>query len=144
MDVRNRIEIDRPRAEVAAFVEDPANDTRWIGGIAQVEMLTPPPFGRNTRVRRVARFMGKAIEYVLEVEAYEPGQLVQMRSVKGPFPMQVTYRFEDAGPTRTALEVRNQGDAAGLFRLAAPLMAGMVGKNVQADLARLKGALEGG
>lgn len=142
MDVVNRIEIRRPRADVSAFVEEPANDTRWIGGIAKVEALTPPPFGKGTRVRRVAHFMGREIEYVLEVEEHQPGRVVAMRSVKGPFPMQVTYRFEDAGEG-TAVEVRNQGEATGFFRLAAPLMAGMVSKNVQGDLERLKAALEG-
>jgi len=56
-----------------------------------------------------------------------------MRSVKGPFPMRVRYEFEDAdGGTR--VRIRIQGGATTFYRLAAPLISGIVKRNVQNDL----------
>jgi hypothetical protein len=64
-----------------------------------------------------------------------------MRSVKSPFPMVVTYAFEDAsGGTRAS--VRVQGDPSALYRLAGPLMSRQVRRSVQGDLERLRGILE--
>jgi hypothetical protein len=133
--------IGRARDEVAAFAMDPANDMRWIEAFAEVTVLTPPPVGRGTRVSRVAHFLGRRIEYVNEITAYEPPSLLEMRSVKAPFPMEVAYRFEDAdGGTRVTIETR--GDAGGFYKLAGPLLNRAVRKGVEKDLAKLKQVLE--
>ncbi len=141
IDVTSSIDIDRPREEVAAYVFDHRNDTVWIGGISQSELLGAPPIGEGTRVRRVASFMGKPIEYVNEVERLVPGEVLEMRSVQSPFPMRVTYAFEDANG-RTRASVRVQGDAAGWYRVAGPMLAAGVRRSVGRDLATLKRLLE--
>jgi uncharacterized membrane protein len=141
VDVQEAIVIQRPRAEVAAYAMDPANDPAWIGGITGVELLTDPPLRVGTRVRRLARFLGRTIDYVLEVSEHRPAERITMRSVRGPFPMVVGYRFADHGPG-THASIRVQGDAEGFYRLAAPLLAGRVRRDVRGDLERLKRNLE--
>ena len=141
IDVTATTTIDAPRDEVASYVVDNRNDPAWIGGISESELLGDPPIGVGSRVRRVASFMGKRIEYVNEVTRLDPGSVLEMRSVKSPFPMHITYAFEDvAGRTQTS--VRVQGDPSALYRLAGPLLSRQVKKNVQADLERLKDILE--
>ncbi|HEV8653857.1 MAG TPA: SRPBCC family protein [Actinomycetes bacterium] len=143
VDVEETITIDRPRPQVAGYAMDPAHDTEWIGGVTQVELLTDPPVRVGTQVRRVARFLGKRIDYVLEVTEVEPAERVVMRSIRSPFPMVVTYRFADDG-TRTRASIRVQGDSGGFYRVAAPLLAGRVRRDVHGDLERLKRNLEPG
>jgi hypothetical protein len=64
-----------------------------------------------------------------------------MRSVEAPFPMTVTYEFEDAdGGTRA--RIRTQGDAGGFYRLAAPILSLAVRRAIEKDLANVKKALE--
>jgi hypothetical protein len=119
-----------PRDVVAAYVTDHHNDPIWIGGITQSVIEGDPPIAAGSRVRRVASFLGKRIDYVNEVVRLEPGSVLEMRSVKSPFPMVVTYTFEDApGGTRTS--VRVQGDPSALYRLAGPLLARQVKRSVQ-------------
>jgi uncharacterized membrane protein len=142
IDVTETTLIDRPLPEVAAYAMDPVNDTRWIGGIREVHWITDPPLRAGSRVRRVARFAGRSIHYVLEVTDLDPEARVVMRSVKAPFPMVVTYTFADAGG-RTRAGVRIQGGAGLLFRVTAPLMAWRVGRSIRGDLERLKRTLEG-
>jgi hypothetical protein len=129
------------RPAVAAFVVDHRNDPDWIGGITESELLGDPPIAVGSRVRRVASFLGKRIEYVNEVTRLEPDSLLEMRSVQSPFPMVVTYAFEETdGGTRAS--VRVQGDPSSWYRIAGPLLARKVRSSVQDDLDRLRGLLE--
>ena len=97
VDVKAEVVIKRSRDEVAAFAMKPDNDPVWISGITEARMLTEPPVGQGTQVERIAYFMGKRIEYVLEVADYDPNARLAMRSIKGPFPMKVDYEFEESG-----------------------------------------------
>ncbi len=134
VDITARVHIDRDPAAVAAYMTDPANDPQWIGGLREAELLDEQPVRVGSRVRRVAYFLRRRVEYVNEVLALDATQL-DMRSVKAPFPMHITYRFEPApgGGTDVSNHVRGGGP-----RLLAPL----VRRNVQRDLERLRDLLE--
>ena len=140
IDITAEVTIDRKREDVAWFAMDPENDPVWIGGIVEAKMVTEPPFGKGTRVARVAKFMGRRMEYTPEVTRYEPGKLLEM-STDVPFEMTIRYEFEDAGDG-TLARVRVQGEGAGFYRLAAPLLARVVKRNVSSDLRTLKRLLE--
>jgi hypothetical protein len=133
--------IHAERQRVAAFAMDPGNDPTWIGALTDAELLTDGPVGAGTRVRRVARFLGKSIEYVNEIEVYEPPERLVMRSVKAPFPMTVAYEFEPVGEG-TRMRIRTTGDASGFYRLAGPLLSRQVERGVAGDLERLARVLE--
>jgi len=136
------IEIARPAGDVARYMFDWRNDTEWIGGILAARLLGDGDFGLGSQVERVASLVGKRIEYVLEVEDYEPGALLAMRSVRGPFPMAVTYEVTDnRGGARARVQV--EGDASGFYRLAGPLLNLQATRSIAADLKRLKALLEG-
>jgi uncharacterized membrane protein len=140
IDVTAEVQVRRPRDEVAAYMSDPANDPDWIGGLREARLLGEGPLGEGSRVARVASFMGRRVEYVNEITRLEPGRVLEMRSVKAPFPMHITYTFEegDAG-TVVRNHVRGGG---GYFSLGSPLFAPMVRRNVQRDLVRLRDVLE--
>jgi len=147
IDVTARVQIARPRAEVAAYMTDPANDPAWIGGVREVRVETPPPLRAGSRVARVAAFLGRRVEYVNEITELDPDRVLDMRSVKAPFPMRVTYSFADAdgpaGGATTVVRNRVQGDPGGFFALFGPLLAPIVKRSVQGDLERLRDVLEG-
>ena len=124
-----------------AYATDPRNDPVWIGGISEAELLGDPPLEKGSSVRRVASFMGKRIEYVLEVVGLDPGERLAMRSIRSPFPMAVTYSFEP-GDGGTRMAIRVEGDPGGVYRLAGPLLPGMVRRSVAKDLRRLRAILE--
>jgi uncharacterized membrane protein len=146
IDVTARVEVRRPRVEVAAFMTDPANDPAWIGGVREVRLETPPPLRAGSRVARVAAFLGRRVEYVNEVTELDAGRVLDMRSVKAPFPMRVTYSFEDADAdapgAATIVSNRVRGDPGGFFAVFGPLLAPLVRRSVQRDLERLRDVLE--
>ncbi len=143
IDITAEVHVDREPAAVAAYMTDPRNDPQWIGGLREAELLGDGPVGVGSRVRRVAYFLGRRVEYVNEITELTDTRLA-MRSVRSPFPMRVTYSFNDAGKERTEVSVRVEGDASRLYRLADPFLALMVRRSVQRDLRNLKRNLENG
>jgi carbon monoxide dehydrogenase subunit G len=144
VDVTVEQAIARDRDTVARFVMDPANDTRWIKALTSVRTLNGDvPVGVGTQVERVASFLGRRIEYVNEIVALEPGRRLAMRSVKAPFPMEVTYELGDAGEG-TLMRIRAAGDAGGFYRIAGPLLGQAVRRGIARDLAELKRVMEDG
>ena len=143
IDTRAVILVARAREEVAAYLRDPGNDPAWIGGLRSARLVTEPPVGVGSRVERVASFLGRRVEYVNEITELS-GTRLAMRSVRSPFPMRVTYGYDDAGDAATEVSVRVEGDASRLYRLADPLLAVLVRRSVQRDLRTLKRLLEDG
>jgi uncharacterized membrane protein len=140
--VDESVEIARPPDEVARYLFDWRNDPEWIGGIEEARLLGDESELRTgSQVERVASFLGRRIEYVLEVEEYEPGALLAMRSVRGPFPMTVGYEVSDA-PPGTRVRVLVGGDASGFHRVAGPLLNLQARRSIAADLRRLQRLLE--
>jgi hypothetical protein len=142
VDVTVEQAIARPREEVAGFAMDPRNDRRWIGALSEVRTLTDGPVRRGTQVQRVARFLGRRIEYVNEITELEPGRRLAMRSVKAPFPLRVTYEFEDAPGGGSLARIRTGGETGRYYALAGPLLSAMVKRGVARDLRALKQVLE--
>ena len=142
VDVRNEIRIARPRAEVAAYASSPDNATAWYQNIESVEWKTEPPLAVGSRVAFVARFLGRRLAYTYEVEELVPGELLVMRTADGPFPMETTYAWSDAGEGLTTMILRNRGERKGFSTLAGPLLAFAVRAANRKDLRRLKQILE--
>ncbi len=141
VNVIESIIIERPAKAVFAFVSNPENDTGWISGIVSAKLLASPPLRKGGKVRRVAKFLGKDIEYVLEVTKFRSPERLFMKSVKSPFPLEVEYELE-SGKGKTLFKVHVKGNTSGFYRLAAPIMSLQVRRNLRSDLRTLKKILE--
>jgi uncharacterized membrane protein len=143
VDVATEVVIGRPRAAVAAYASDPENATAWYANIESVRRLTPG-IAVGARFAFVAKFLGRRLEYTYEVREHVPGERFVMSTAEGPFPMETTYAWEDAGDGATRMTLRNRGEPAGFAKVAAPAMARAMRRANQADLRRLKQVLEAG
>ena len=142
VDVVTEIEIARPREEVAAYASDPGNATAWYENIEAVEWRSPRPLAVGTRIAFVATFLGRRLAYTYEVRDLVPGERFVMSTAEGPFPMETTYAWEDAGDGTTTMRLRNRGEPAGFAKVAAPMMARAIQRANRRDLRRLKEILE--
>jgi len=144
IDVTTEVAIARPRGQVASYAQDPDNATGWYSNIKSVEWETPKPLAVGSRIAFVARFLGRPLVYTYEVKELVPDERFVMATAKGPFAMETTYTWEDAGAGATVMRLRNRGEPSGFSRLVAPMMSGAVRRANRKDLARLKQLLEAG
>jgi uncharacterized membrane protein len=142
VNVTSQIEIQRPRAQVAAYAADPDNAPEWYDNIETVEWRTPRPAAIGSRIAFVARFLGRRLAYTYEIKELAAGERLVMSTSEGPFPMETTYTWSDTASGGTRMTLRNRGTPSGFPRLAAPLMAVAVRRANRKDLERLKSLLE--
>jgi hypothetical protein len=140
IDVSVQRVIPLPPEEVAAYATNWRHDAEWTQGIRTAELTREADgggFGVGAEVTRTAYFLGRRIDYVLRVAAYEPSALLDMVSVAGPFPMHVTYTFAPH-PRGTLARIRVRGGQGGFYRLAAPLLTRQVRSSLTKDLRDLE------
>jgi uncharacterized membrane protein len=144
VDVSTQIEIERPRANVAAYASDPDNATAWYVKIKSVEWKTPKPLQIGSTIAFVAQFLGRTLEYTYEVTEMVPGERFVMATAQGPFPMETTYTWEDTRSGGTRMTLRNRGEPTGFSKLVAPVMATAMQRANTKDLQQIKRILEAG
>jgi hypothetical protein len=142
VDILSEIVITRPRDQVAAFACDPDNATAWYRNIRSVVWQTPRPLAVGSRMDFVAQFLGRRLAYTYEVAELVASERLVMRTAEGPFPMETTYTFEDAGDGNTRMSLRNRGEPAGFAAVTSPMMAAAMRRANGKDLAQLKAILE--
>jgi hypothetical protein len=142
VDVATEVEIARPLLEVAQYAASPDNATAWYENIQQVDWPeTERPLAVGSKIAFAAKFLGRKIAYTYEVREHDPGRKLVIRTADGPFPMETTYTWEDAGGG-TRMMLRNRGEPSGLSKVAGPVMAAAMRRANRKDLTRLKAILE--
>lgn len=142
VDILTEATIRAPLEAVAAYASDPSNAPEWYVNIESVEWETPPPAGVGSRVKFVARFLGRRLVYTYELVELVPNERLVMRTAEGPFPMETTYTWSPAGDGSTHMTLRNRGEPAGFSKVAAPAMAAAMRRANTKDLATLRRILE--
>jgi hypothetical protein len=138
-DVRVEVLIARPPEDVAAVMFDPSHDAEWTSGVVASRQVTEGPLRPGSVVERDVTFAGRSFTYRYEVIAADATSL-ELR-VERPFPMAVTYRLDEV-TDETMASIHARGDAGGFFKVAGPLLNGMVRRNITKDLAALKDLVE--
>jgi uncharacterized membrane protein len=142
MKLHARIEIERPAAEVFAFLSNFENNPRWQQGMRAARFITPPPIGPGSQYEQVARFLGRTITTRFEITDFQPGRSISIRSIESTFPIQVTRSVEPLDDGRTLVTADIRGGPGGVFRPFAPLIRRLAQRSVTADYQRLKRLLE--
>lgn len=140
--VRVGVDVARPAADVFAFVADFENNPRWQRGMRTCRWTSPPPHGKGSTYRQVARFLGRDIVSGFEVVELVPGRSVRITSTSGPFPITETRTVEPTGDRSCRVEAVVEGDASHFFRVADPLLRRLVQRSVRGDYGRIRSLLE--
>ena len=138
IDFESAIEIERPAAEVFAFVAEFENNPRWQGGMKSCRWTSEERYSVGSTYVQEARFLGRRIETHFVVTAYEPGRLIAIESTVSTFPIQVTRSVEALTEARCRVVAHIRGQPTGVLKL----FGGMVRASVAKDYAALKAQLE--
>ena len=139
MRTEHTVLIDRPPAEVFAYLTDVAKLPEWQSSASEASVEGEMRLGAH--VREVRTLLGRRGESTLEVTEYEPPRKFSLRVVSGPLPYEVQHTLLDEnGGTR--LDWVAEADTSKFPRIAVRMVAGAVEAQFKADLERLKSVLE--
>ena len=133
--------IHRPIETVFNFVSNYQNSPQWVSGTMKHQKITPGPIGVGTVIHTTGHAAGLRVEATRIVIAYEPPVKYSFKSDYRRVPFTTTFFFEPM-QSGTRLTVMVEGEPAGLFKAATPLILGMLRQQVESDLRRLKSVLE--
>jgi hypothetical protein len=138
------VRIDRPIAEVFAFVTTPANDRQWMGTAVERRLETEGPLRPGAKVHAVDKFLGRRIESTFEVIVHHPNTRSAIQ-VEGPIAAEGVYELEPVdGGTLFQWTLDAEAGLGGLYlgKLTDPLVTLLFRRRVRFDLRRLKETLE--
>lgn len=140
MRMEHTVAIDRPPADVFAYLTDVSKLPEWQS--SATEASVEGEMRRGARVHEVRSLLGRRGESTLEVTEYEPPKRFSLRVVSGPLPFEVRHTLTEMnGGTR--LDWVAEADTSKFPRIAVRMVAGAVEAQFKADLERLRTLLEG-
>ena len=141
--MRESTVVDRSLEEVFDYLSNPQNDPEWSSASNEVIQIEPgEPVRRGTRFRQLGSFLGRRLEFVLEVTVYEDNHRFGMKVVSGPLRF-AGVRTVERKDDRTLVTFTGGGNSHGLFKVADGPLAWMGARQLRRDLETLKQVLEG-
>jgi len=144
LNMKTRIDIDRPAGEVFDYVADQTNAPRWQQGLHEVRRITPLPVGVGTEHVFARRFAGMNIESRNRYTIYEPGRFVAFEIPSGKITGEASYLVEPTGANTSRLISEVHFRVSGLAGLATPVLARVFERDSRKAMAALKDILEQG
>jgi len=135
------ITIQRPVAEVFAFLTDSSNHPKWDSTSVAMEQLDPGPWQTGTRFREVRNLGGRPTEVASQVAYLDPNRRFNIASLNGP-EWRGQWDFTPLGDA-TRLQFEGRLSFMGITRIFEPLIARGFKRQLNANFARLKRVLEG-
>jgi carbon monoxide dehydrogenase subunit G len=129
--------------DVFAFLSNPLNLPKWQAMIAGIEQVTPGEVGVGSKYKVSAELLGRKIDGLMEITAFEPPNKFGFINNAGPMQVTVTVMLKPVG-TGVKIALNAQGNPGGIFKIAEGALAGQVKGQMEANLARLKAVLEAG
>ena len=125
---------------VFAYFKDVEKIQQWAP-VTNMKLLTDGPISVGSKFSQTVSALGRSFEAITEVTAYEESKLYAFKSTSGPLPFEQRFTLTptDEG---TKLEIVSEGEPGGFFKLAQPLIAPAVHKQLQDQVNKLKQLLE--
>ena len=142
IDVVTHLTVDRPSAEVFAFVSDQLNAPRWQRGLHEVRRVTEGPIGVGSEHVFVRRFAGRRIESRNRFVEFEPGRFVAFEIPDGSMTGRASYLVEPIDGDKCELTSTMKFEVSGWMRIAEPLLARILERDSRRDEHALKRLLE--
>jgi uncharacterized membrane protein len=134
------VTVERPIAEVFAFLADAENDPRWRSGVLDIARVEGDGVGARYR-QGVKGPMGRRVPADFEITEYAPSRTIGFRATAGPVRPEGRYELEPAGDG-TRVRFSLACTPRGLARLITPMVARTMRSEVEA-LERLPAAMDG-
>ena len=141
------IEIDRPREEVFAWLDDEDNLPKMVPNLVEHGITEETPDKVGTTFWHVYEENGRRMKMSGVVTDHQPPERMAVEMDGAMFGLEVVYELEALGPTSTRLTQFSDARFKHVFKLMGLLFGKKMekeGKKVQAEtFARMKALIEG-
>jgi uncharacterized membrane protein len=141
--ITHSVEIDRPQADVFAYLDEPEKHSEWQEGLVSSKVETDGPVRVGTRVVDTRKMPGGPRDMTYEITQHNPPSTSGWRGVDGPVRADGTFKVESIGEgarSRVTVELNLTGHGIGV--LLAPMARMQAAKQVPKSHAKLKEILE--
>lgn len=135
------VDITRPVEEVFEFITTFTNNVLWQNGVLEAKITSSGPLGVGSTYAQSSKFLGQRLQFSFEVLEFEPNRMIHFKTTSGTFPVDIV-RSVEAIPGGTRVTAIIQGEASGIFKLAAPILDRMTQRQINADYGNLKELLD--
>jgi len=133
--------INRPVEDVESFLDDLDNQALWVSGYVEMRNQTEGPMQPGFKYTDVRQVLGQRLESTVEITEYVPQKKRSLKTTDGPIPAVLTFTFDSVeGGTRVNYTI--EAETKGVFKLADPILATMIQRQVDTDFSNLKELLE--
>jgi uncharacterized membrane protein len=140
--ITSSIEIDRPQAEVFAYLDELDKHAEWQQALMAARVVTEGPVRVGTRVVETRKVPGGPRDMTYEITEYDPPNRSSWKGLDGPVRASGTVTVEPLGESRSRATVDFDLEGHGIGKLFAPFARAQARKQVPADQQKLKQLLE--
>jgi ribosome-associated toxin RatA of RatAB toxin-antitoxin module len=140
--IERSVVLGSPVDDVWAFMDNLDNYPVFTPGLAEMRETTPGPRQIGSQIVWIYHFLGQQFEVTLEVTEYQPPNRFGANISAGPIQMRGTWDYAPLDARATTLRCTLEGETAGVFKLADPLVARAMERQMAASYGTLKDLLE--
>lgn len=142
--VEDSIHINREPKEVFDFGSDYENIAVIDSSQSDVEKLTDGPLAVGTRLKGVAKVLGRKIPWVAECVVLDAPNKLRMEAIEAPLSFAFDYLYEPSeGGTKVTYRIETETGLGGVFgRFGDNMVVRTYSKQVRANLETLKEIME--
>lgn len=140
MIIERTVTVDRPVADVYAYLKDFTTSTEWDAGTVRTTRESGDG-GVGTRYHNVSKFLGRQTELTYVITALEENALIRLRGENKTVVANDTMSLAATPGGGTEINYRAEFDFKGLVRLVAPLTAPAFRRLGDGSAAGLRAAL---
>jgi uncharacterized membrane protein len=142
--IEHSIEINRPAAEVFAYIDKLDRHSEWQSTLESARVETDGPTRVGTRVVERRQVPGGARDIPYEITEHEPPRKASFRGTAGPVRPVGTLTVDPVGESSARVHIALDLEGHGIGKLFAILARRQAAKQVPQDQEKLKEKLESG
>ena len=142
MELQEKIEIKIPVSRVFPYLMEVDNRSDYIPMLEKVIMLDPPPLQLGSRYTEVSTIAGRQLKTTYQVIAFKENRNISVKTIESVFPIRVNLSLLPIDDI-TILKLQMKVELTGIFRLAAPVVRGIVQQQARDILQKIKYKMEG-
>jgi len=144
MVIKHSVEINRPAAEVFAYLDQLDRHREWQSTIVSTTVETDGPTRVGTRVAERRKVPGGAQDFPYEITEHEPPRKASFRGTSGPVRPVGTVTVDPLGESSSRMTLEFDLEGHGIGKLLAIFARRQAAKEIPESHEKFKQLLESG